>query len=214
MSLKVDVRKLEIFNKIARVGSEEVADSLSQMADVDAEIELSRINLLDMEDVKPHLGSEKQIGIFLELTEPPKGYVLFTLPPRDGKRLATNMVPPSAVDDRGFSDMEQSAIQEIGNVLTSGYIDGWANVLDTTINMSTPTLVYGTGPEIIQRMGGWPNRDIVFILDSEIIADDTDVDLTVYTFPEVQPLVDLIQDIDVDTDIHDDTKPSEQLSNN
>lgn len=214
MSLQVDVRKLELFNRIAKVGSQRVADSLSQMAHVDAAIELSKINLLHMDDVRDHLGEDKRIGIFLELTDPPEGYVLFTLPPAAGKRLARKMLPGQESPSKGFSDMEKSAIQEIGNVMTSGYIDGWANVLETTIDMSTPRMVYGSGPAIIQEMGGWPNRELVFILDSKIVATDTKVDLTVYTFPELEPLVELIQAIDLDTDIYADTEAPEQFTNN
>lgn len=211
MSLKVDVRKLDLFNKIAKVGSERVATSLSEMTGLDAAIEVSKINFLHMDDVKTHLGDEKQVGIFVELTETPYGYVLFLLDPADSKRLAQGMVPGDGSDEAGFSDMERSAIQEIGNIMTSGYIDGWANVLETTIDMSTPSFVYGPSSAVIEQMGGWPDQDLVFVLDSRITADGTDVDLTVYTFPQLEPLVDLIQDIEVDTDIHADTVADESV---
>ncbi len=211
MSLKVDVRKLDLFNKIAKVGSERVATSLSEMTGLDAGIEVSKINFLHMDDVKTHLGEEQQVGIFVELTESPYGYVLFLLDPADSKRLATQMVPGDGSEDGGFSDMERSAIQEIGNIMTSGYIDGWANVLDTTIGMSTPSFVFGPSAGVIEEMGGWPDQEMVFVLDSQITADGTDVDLTVYTFPQLEPLVDLIQDIEVDTDVHADTVADESV---
>jgi chemotaxis protein CheC len=204
MSLKVDVRKLEIFNKVSKEGSRQVADSLSQMSGMDAEIEVAKINVLHMDDVKTHLGEEKAVGIYVELTEPPYGYVLFLLDPADSKRLARSMVPGDSAAERGFSDMERSAIQEIGNIMTSGYIDGWANVLETTINMGTPTFSYGPSHKIIEKMGGWPDEEIVFVLDSQITTADTDVDLTVYTFPQVRDLVELVQAIDVDTDVQED----------
>jgi len=54
-------------------------------------------------------------------------------------------------------------------------------------------------------MGGWPESDLVFVIDSHIVSEDTDIDLTVYTFPELQALVDLIQAIDLDTDVAADT---------
>jgi len=212
MSLKVDVRKLDLFNQIAKVGSQQVADSLTQMTGLDAGIELSKINFLHMEDVKTHLGNTKRVGIFVELTESPYGYVLFMLDPGDSKRLAGHMVPGDGSDGAGFSDMERSAIQEIGNIMTSGYIDGWANVLQTTIDMSTPSFVYGPSSEVIEKMGGWPDQDMVFVLDSQITAAGTDVDLTVYTFPELQPLVDLIGDIEVDTDVQADTQADRDVA--
>jgi chemotaxis protein CheC len=209
MSLKVDVRKLEIFNKVSKEGSRQVADSLSQMSGMDAEIEVAKINILHVDDVKTHLGEEKSVGIFVELTEAPYGYVLFLLDPADSKQLAQSMIPGDASSENGFSDMERSAIQEIGNIMTSGYIDGWANVLDTTINMGTPTFSYGPSHKIIEQMGGWPDEEIVFVLDSEITTEEADVDLTVYTFPKVRDLVDLVQAIDVDTDVQEDSVADE-----
>ncbi|MFW5974324.1 MAG: chemotaxis protein CheC, partial [Natrialbaceae archaeon] len=127
MSLEVDVRKLEIFNKVSKEGSRRVAQSLSQMSGMDAEIQVAKINVLHMDDVKTHLGDEKAVGIYVELTESPYGYVLFLLDPADSKRLAQSMVPGESGDENGFTEMERSAMQEIGNIMTSGYIDGWAN---------------------------------------------------------------------------------------
>ncbi|MFC7131863.1 MULTISPECIES: chemotaxis protein CheC [Salinibaculum] len=212
MSLKVDVRKLDVFNKISKEGSRRVADSLSQMTGIDAEIQVSKLNLLAMEDVKTHLGDEKKVGIHVQLTEPPNGYVLFMLGPRDSKRLARLMLPGDASTDGGFSDMERSAIQEVGNIMTSAYIDGWANVLDTTIDMGTPAFTYGPAHAIVQKMGGWPDEDIAVVLDTEITAGDDDVDLTAYTFPQLHDLVDLVQQIDVDADVARDTVASDELT--
>jgi len=206
MSLEVDVRKLEVFNRISKEGSRTVADSLGQMTGVDAAIEVAKINLLHMEDVKTHLGDETRVGIHVQLTEPPHGYVLFLLGPADSKKLAGLMLPGGGDEDvDGFSEMERSAIQEIGNILTSGYIDGLANVLETTIDMGTPQFTYGPANGIIQEMGGWPDEEIVFVLDSQITADGEDIDLTVYTFPKLRSLVELVQQIDLDTDIEQDT---------
>jgi chemotaxis protein CheC len=214
--MKVDVRKLELFNKISKEGSRQVASSLNQMAGMNAEIKIAKINFLDMEDVKTHLGDDEKVGIFVELTDPPNGYVLFVLDAEDSKQLAQSMIPGGGGgdDEDGFSDMERSAIQEIGNIMTSGYIDGWANVLDTTIGMGTPTFTYGPTKEIIERMGGWPDEDIVFVLDSEILAPETDVDLTVYTFPQIHDLVELVKKIDLDTDVEADTMADDSLSSN
>jgi chemotaxis protein CheC len=215
-SMKVDVRKLEVFNNISKEGSRQVADSLNQMAGLDSEIEVAKINFLHMDDVKTHLGDEEKVGIFVELTDPPNGYVLFVLDPDDSKQLAQSMLPGDGGGDdtEGFTDMERSAIQEIGNIMTSGYIDGWANVLDTTIGMGTPTFTYGPTHKIIEKMGGWPDEDLVFVLDSEILAPGTDVDLTVYTFPQIHDLVDLVQQLDIDTDVKADTIADESLTSN
>ncbi|MFB6233357.1 MAG: chemotaxis protein CheC [Haloarculaceae archaeon] len=206
MSLEVDVRKLEVFNKIAKEGSRTVADSLGQLTGVDAGIKVSKINLLHLDDVQTHLGDQTQVGIHVELTSPPYGYVLFLMDPQDSKQLAGLMLPGEGTsDENGFSDMERSAIQEIGNILTSGYIDGLANVLETTIDMGTPEFTYGPASAIVQKMGGWPDEDLVFVLDSRITTEHGDVGLTAYTFPQLRDLVELVQQLDLETDVKRDT---------
>jgi len=211
MGLQVDVRKLDLFNKMAKEGSGTVADHLSQLTGVAASVRTSQINFLDIGDVKTHLGDDERIGIYVELTEAPGGYVLFVLDPDDGKHLAGQMMGGLDGGDDGFSSMERSALQEIGNIMTSGFIDGWANVLDATIDMTTPTLLIDDTPEIIDSMGGWPDSDLVFVIDSNIVAENGDIDMTVYTFPQLQDLVDMIQRIDLETDVKADTTADELL---
>jgi chemotaxis protein CheC len=215
MSLEVDVRKLDLFNRMAKEGSNTVADHLSQLAGLDAGIDVSKINFMALEDVKTHLGDQKEVGIFVELVDPPHGYVLFLMDPEDSKELVGEMVggmgDGDGPSDGLFTEMERSAMQEIGNIMTSGYIDGWANVLDTTIDISTPSFVYGPASDIVEKMGGWPDEDIVFVVDSDIVAADTDVELTAYTFPRLEELVSLIKRIDLDTDVEADTEASSDI---
>ncbi len=208
MSLQVDVRKLDLFNQMAKEGSGTVADHLGQLTGLSAGVHTSQINFLDIGDVTTHIGDQQQVGIYVELTEPPYGYVLFMLDPADSKRLASAMMGGmgEASDGAGFSAMEQSAMQEIGNIMTSGFIDGWANVLDTTIDMGTPNFEVGTGAEIIETMGGWPDSELVFVTDSQITVEGGELGMTVYTFPELGDLVELIQGIAVDTDVEADTQ--------
>jgi chemotaxis protein CheC len=172
------------------------------MSGMDAQVEMAKINFLHMDDVKSHLGDRNAVGIQVELTESPYGYVLFILDPHDSKELAQSMIPGDmGGDESGFSSMEKSAIQEIGNIMTSSYIDGWANVLNTTVDMTTPSFTYGSTQKIIDKMGGWPDKEMVFVLDSQITTNDTDLDLTVFTFPQLDSLVELVRRIDIESDI-------------
>jgi chemotaxis protein CheC len=211
MGLQVDVRKLDLFNQMAKEGSEMVADNLGQLTGLNAGVHTSQINFLDIGDVKTHIGDTEQVGIYVELNEPPYGYVLFMLDPADSKQLAGAMMGGMGEqsDGIGFSEMERSAMQEIGNIMTSAFIDGWANVLDTTIDMGTPNFVYGPASGIVDEMGGWPDSDLVFVIDSQITVEDGDLGMTVYTFPELEDLVALIQNIDLETDVATDTQADE-----
>ncbi len=200
MSLMIDIRKLGLFNKMAKEGGNTVADHLSQMTGMDTEMEITKINFIDVPDIKTHVGDNKQIGISIELLEPPHGHILFLFNAASAKELAHGMIGDMGESDpsaSGFSDMERSAIEEIGNIMTSGFIDGWANVLQTTIDMSTPTFTYGPGSGMIDELVGERDDDMALMFDSRVHALDSDIDVTVYTFPQLEELVELMQQIDV-----------------
>lgn len=200
MSLEVDIRKLALFNKMAKQGGNTVADHLSQMTGLETEMEVTKINFIDVEDIKNHVGDEEQIGISIEMLEQPNGHILFLFHAADAKQLAQGMLGDMQTEESnggGFTDMERSAIEEIGNIMTSGFIDGWANVLDTTIDMSTPTFTYGPGSSMVTNLVGDRKTDMALMFDSRINSIDSDVNVTVYTFPELEELVDLMKQIEV-----------------
>ncbi|WP_136717009.1 chemotaxis protein CheC [Halorientalis salina] len=203
-SLKVDVRKLHLFNGLAKEGATTVAAHLQQMSGIETDAAVSKLNFLDFEDVQTHLqtkaGTEPQVGIYVELEDEPHGYLLFMVPMTQAKNLANAMLGQEMDADSGggFTDMQKSAIQEVANIMTSGFIDGWANVLGTSIKHSPPHFAFGQSAAILEEISDWPGSDIVFVIDSHITAPNVDLDLTCYTFPELEPLVDLIHDIDID----------------
>jgi chemotaxis protein CheC len=200
MSLMIDIRKLGLFNKMAKEGGNTVADHLSQMTGMETEMEITKINFIDVPDIKTHVGDEKQIGISIEMLEPPHGHILFLFNAQSAKDLAQGMIGDLGSTDPagdGFSDMERSAIQEIGNIMTSGFIDGWANVLETTIDMSTPTFTYGPGSGMVDDLVGDRQTEMALMFDSRVDALESDVNVKVYTFPELAELVELMQEIEL-----------------
>lgn len=204
MSLRIDIRKLGVFNKMAKEGGNTVAAHLGQMTGMDTEMDVTKINFIDIPDIKAHVGTAEQIGITVEMLESPYGYVLFLFNADDAKTLAHGMLGSmgGAEEDTGataggFTDMERSAIREIGNIMTSGFIDGWANVLDTTIDMSTPTFTYGPGSEMVDELVGDRGDDLALVFDSQIRAPASDLGVTVYAFPELTELVELMQRLEV-----------------
>ncbi|ACV13013.1 CheC, inhibitor of MCP methylation [Halorhabdus utahensis DSM 12940] len=200
MSLMIDIRKLALFNKMAKEGGNTVAEHLSTMTGMETEMEITKINFIDVPDIKTHVGDNKQIGISIELEEPPHGHILFLLNADSAKDLARGMIGDMGGSDPeqdGFTEMERSAIQEIGNIMTSGFIDGWANVLETTIDISTPTFTYGPGSGMVDELVGERDSEMALMFDSRVQALDSDIDVKVYTFPELDELVELMQEIEV-----------------
>jgi len=197
MTMQIDIRKLSILNQMAKQGANTVANHLNQMTGMQAEMEITKINFLEISDIRTHIGHEKQVGIHIELVEQPYGYILFLFTAKSAKQLAHGMMGGMGERSKnGFSDMEKSAVQEIGNIMTSGFIDGWANVLQTTIDFSTPEFTYGPGSKIVDSLVN-PHDDVAMVVDSRVHVPEEDVELKVYSFPKLEELVGLMRQIEI-----------------
>ncbi|WP_369011397.1 chemotaxis protein CheC, partial [Escherichia ruysiae] len=76
-------------------------------------------------------------------------------------------------DGDGLGEMGESAIQELGNIMTSGFIDSWANVLQTSINHTPPQLVHDLGTSILSPIAGrlGQSQEYAFLMDSAVRTD-------------------------------------------
>ena len=196
MPPKIDIRRLRDVNRLAKAGAETVAEHLTQLTGVETEMQITKINVLDIEDLGTHLGRERVVGVNVPLLEPPHGSVLILFDDESAKTLAHTMVGSEASDGPGYSEMERSAIKEVGNIMTSGFIDGWANVLGRTIDISTPQLLRAEGDTIVEHSVAADDSEIALVFDSTLEAPDVDVSATIYTFPDIEEFVDLIKSID------------------
>ena len=195
MSTKIDIRRLRDVNDLAKAGAETVAEHLNQLTGVETEMRITKINVIDVEDLGRHLGETKMVGVNIPLKEPPHGSVLILFDDDSAKTLAHTMLGSESSAGSGYSEMERSAIREVGNIMTSGFIDGWANVLGRTIDISTPQLLRAGGDEIVDHCVNPGKKEIAMVFDSTLEAPDVDVEATIYTFPDIEEFVDLINSI-------------------
>ncbi|NIB99375.1 chemotaxis protein CheC [Halobacterium sp. R2-5] len=195
MSTMIDIRRLQTVNELAREGASTVADNLSQLTGVDTEMEITKINVLDVEDLGAHLGNQKQVGVNVPLTEKPYGSVLVLFDDASARRVASTMMGGIESDGGAYSDMERSAIREVGNIMTSGFIDGWANVLGRTIDISTPNLFRASGDDIVAHCVDPGEHEIAMVFDATLSAPDADVEAKIYSFPDIEEFVSMINSI-------------------
>jgi len=106
---------------------------------------------------------------------------------------------PTEPDDE-FGQMGQSAIKELGNIMASGFLDGWANVLETTIDHSTPEYIHDMGAAVIDpvviQLG--ENQEFAFVFDTRVQAADREFDCNIYAIPDESDLEQAINDLPMD----------------
>jgi chemotaxis protein CheC len=193
----IDIRKLTLVNELARLGTNGVADNLGMLAGSDAEMEVTKTNFIDVRDIKTQADDGDRVGVRVRLQDEPHGHIL-VLFPEDSARKITGLMLSDMVDDMDgvSSEMARSAITELGNMMVSGFIDGWADVLGRSIDHATPQLVYAPAGEIVERTASLGDHSLALMFDSNIAVPSSDIDADIYALPDIEEFVKMINTLD------------------
>ncbi|MFB6183802.1 MAG: chemotaxis protein CheC [Haloarculaceae archaeon] len=199
MPILIDVRKLRLINRLIHDGAGNVAEALSTMAGVDATVDIKSISFVEPSDIPSEMGTGELFAATITLTEPPYGVFVMSFSEATGAEIA-ELTTGNPCDD-GFTSLHRSALQEICNITTSGFIDGIANTLNTTIEMQTPELERATGEAIASQTLTHVRKDALsIVLDSlvDIKDADSEVQIRIFLVPDPGSFVNLIDKIELD----------------
>ena len=198
MTLKVDIRKLSFINEMAKVGTNGVADNMSKLTGESAQMEVTKTNFVDVDDIETQVDPGKRVGVRVRLLDPPHGHILVLFPEASAKKITAIMLR-DVVDDMSdvSGKMARSAVEEMGNMMASGFIDGWADVLGRAIDIAAPQLVYAPTDEVVTRTAGLGGDDLALFFDSDLTVPSYQIEAEIYAFPDLEEFVEMVNGIEV-----------------
>ncbi len=136
----MDVVQYDVLKEIGNIGAGNATTALATMLQVKVDMKVPKVALLDFQELPEILGGAENIivGILLTLSGNIDGMMMFVLE-RDAAHSMVNMLMGQDVPlDAEFSEMEASALQEIGNIITGAYLSSLSNLTQMSINASIP----------------------------------------------------------------------------
>ena len=192
----IPVDKLPEFNQMTKQGATSAADNITMMTGTETDVEVSRLRFVPIQDVPSEVGDTTVAGTIFELHGQPSGYLAILFDESSAEEVAQGMIPTET--DPGIGEMERGALRELGNIMTSGFIDGWANVLGTSIEHTPPQFIHDMGSAVmdplVSRLGR--TQEHAFIIDSTVRTPDGDVRCDIYALPDQHELAEALDQID------------------
>ncbi|MFO8116296.1 MAG: chemotaxis protein CheC [Halorubrum sp.] len=184
----VPYESLSTFASLAKRGSANAADNIAMMTGLETTVDVSRLRFVPLADVPAEVGVEPHAGTVFELRGEPSGYLAILFGEASAAAIAAAMLPSEP--DEPLGGMAENALCELGNVMTSGFIDGWANVLDTSISHSPPEFVHDIGSATISPLVARLSRrqDYGFVIDAAIRTEGVQARCDVYALPDEREL--------------------------
>jgi chemotaxis protein CheC len=199
MPLLIDVRKLRIINVLMESGAGNVANSLESLAGLNAEVAVKSLSMVTPGDIPDDLGDDEVFSATISLTEPPYGDFIMTFDEGTAESIAEEMTGTEV--DGDLTQLQESALQEMCNIFTSGFIDGLANTLGRSIEMGTPEIEEGAGRELMEsNLSHISNDSLAVVLDSQVDVTDpqTEFQIRIFLIPDPGSFVNILDHLDMD----------------
>ena len=148
---KIDLEKLEdsqfdVLKEIGNIGAGNATTALATMLNIKVDMSVPNVALLPFDDISSFFGSEEQtvVGILLEIQGDIDGMMMFLFDMKSAHHLVNSLMMRDVHEDENgmadFSEMEMSALNEIGNIVSGSYLSALSGLTGMKMVSSVPAL--------------------------------------------------------------------------
>lgn len=132
---------LDALKEMGNIGSGNAASALSLMLDEPVKIRVPEIKVLDAAAVVEAMGGPEQVmvGLLLCVSGDISGIILFLLQ-ESFAQASVNTLTGGFLDLEGRTEIEESAMKEIGNIMASSYVNAMSALTGLNITVSVPSV--------------------------------------------------------------------------
>ncbi len=190
--LAVPAEKLTVFNGFAGRSATRASEQIAQLTGLRTDVDVSQLRFLSFSDISAEVGSETYVSVVFELSGLPSGFFLAMFSEESARHIADAMTPGGVAP--GDDGMTEAAIKELGNIITSGFIDSWANSLETTIEHSPPEFLRDSGTNVIRSIQSRlpDQQEYAFTIDTSIEIHNRKAEVQLYVLPDTRELTEAL----------------------
>ncbi|MCM1048093.1 MAG: chemotaxis protein CheC [Clostridiales bacterium] len=178
----------DILREIGNIGAGNATTALAQMLQCKVDMGVPQVNLLEFKDLGDAMGGEELImaGIYLGVEGDITGSIMFLVEKASARHLVSKLMGMELEGD-DFSEMELSALKEVGNIITGAYLNSLASLTNLKIFPSIPDLTVDMAGAILSvpaiEFGALGDR--ILLIQTKFF-DDVDIDGYFILIPDME----------------------------
>ena len=132
--------EFDVLREIGNIGAGNATTALSKMINEKVDMKVPKIDLLDFQELPEIIGGAENVvvGILITLEDDIDGMMMFVMERTSAKKIVKLLMGGYSTDGDEFSEMELSALQEIGNIIAGAYLSSLSQLTGFTISASIP----------------------------------------------------------------------------
>jgi len=133
---------IDILKEIGNIGAGNAATSLSQMLSKRIDMNVPEVSILKYDDAIESIGGAEHVvvGILVSFNGDIDGVILFLLKKEFVHLILNSLMGTELCNFEEITDMELSALSEIGNIMVSSYVNSIADLTGMNIDITVPSL--------------------------------------------------------------------------
>ena len=134
--------ELDVLKEVGNIGAGNAATALSTLLDKPVDMAVPKVSLLPFEEVAERVGGSEQIviAVFLRVEGESPGNLFFLIKEESAKGMLQGLLSFDEHSSDGYTEMELSALCEIGNILTGSYLSSLADFIGLSMAPSVPAI--------------------------------------------------------------------------
>ncbi|HEX9061633.1 MAG TPA: chemotaxis protein CheC [Clostridia bacterium] len=142
MTMNFHSINIDVMKELGNIGAGNAATALAKMLNKKVNMDVPRVRILEFKDVNEILGPADSVvtGILLNVTGDINGSIMFILELNAARMLVDFLMMSPRSNNETFSDIELSALKEIGNILSGAYLSALSTITDLLIMPSIPDI--------------------------------------------------------------------------
>lgn len=133
----------DVLKEIGNIGAGNATTALSKMLDMKMDMSVPNVALLPFDEISTLIGSEDDtvVGILLGMDGEVKGMMMFIFDTKSAHRLVDSLMKDSKGEvGMEFTEIEMSALNEIGNIVSGSYLTAISTLTGLTMVSTVPNL--------------------------------------------------------------------------
>ncbi len=131
----------DVLRELGNIGAGNATTALAQMMQCKVDMAVPKVQLLEFRELGEAMVGEETVmaGIYLGIEGDIKGSIMFLLEKAAAKHLVGKLMGMESEGEE-FSEMEFSALKEVGNIITGSYLNSLSSITNLAIYPSVPDL--------------------------------------------------------------------------
>ncbi|MDF2589398.1 MAG: CheC, inhibitor of methylation [Anaerocolumna sp.] len=176
---QIDSMQFDVLKEIGNIGAGNATTALSTMINGKVDMAVPKVALLEFKELPDMVGGAENIvvGILITLEGEINGMMMFMLDQVSASHLVKILIGNMGNDTGEFSEMELSALKEIGNIISGAYLSSLSTLTNIRIDASIPYMSIDMAGAILSvpaiefgKVG-----DKALIIETEFCKDDSNV---------------------------------------